>query len=86
MLRIDAEGMQKGLMEALFIECEVLTDWLWTQVESKAPPEVDRSRIHKEVLAVGGQVHGIVSAGGMGALITEWGSGSLADTNVSGTE
>ena len=35
--------------------------------------------IEKEIWAVGSQVMGTVSAGGIGALTTEWGSGSLAD-------
>jgi len=80
-LKIDSEAMYKGLQTALLVECETLTDWLWTQVQSQAPPEVDRSQIHKEVIVVAGQVIGTVSAGGMMALMTEWGSGSLADTS-----
>lgn len=79
-LRIDAQGMYKGLQTALLVECETLTDWLWTQIQSLAPPEVDRAQIHKEVVMVAEQAIGTVSAGGMMALITEWGSGSLADT------
>lgn len=79
MLTIDSEGMKAGLQVALLAECEALTDWLWTQVQGKAPPEVDRGRIHKEVATVAGQVIGTVFAGGMMALVTEWGSGSLAD-------
>ena len=71
--------MQTALHEAIFLECEALTDWLWTQVQSKAPPEVRRDMMGKEVLKVGGQVIGRVLAGGMMALVTEWGSGSLAD-------
>lgn len=81
MLRIDAEGMKLGLMEALFIECEVITDWLWTQVQGKAPPEVNRDMIGKDVVMMGGYVVSKVWAGGIGALTTEWGSGSLADTS-----
>ncbi len=81
MFRIDAEAMYKGLQVALLAECEVLTDWLWTQVQSKAPPEVNRDLIHKEVAMVAGQTIGAVSAAGMMALITEWGSGSLADSH-----
>jgi len=81
MLKIDSQAMYKGLQTALLVECETLTDWLWTQIQSLAPPEVDRSMIHKEVTMVAGQAIGIVSAGGIGALITEWGSGSLADTS-----
>lgn len=79
MLKIDSQAMYKGLQTALLVECETLTDWLWTQVQSKAPPQVDRSMIHKEVVIVAGNVMGTVSAGGIGALTTEWGSGSLAD-------
>lgn len=79
MLVFDIEGMKIGLMEALYIECETLTDWLWSQVQGKAPPQVDRSMIHKEIVMVAGNVMGTVSAGGIGALTTEWGSGSLAD-------
>ncbi len=82
-LRIDSQAMAKGLEIMLLAECEILTDWLWSQVQSKAPPEVDRSRIHKEVVTIAGQVIGTVSAGGMMALVTEWGSGSLADTSNS---
>jgi len=81
MLKIDSEAMYKGLQTALLVECETLTDWLWTQVQAQAPPEVDRSQIHKEIIVVAGNVIGTVSAGGMMALITEWGSGSLADTS-----
>jgi len=81
MLKIDSQAMYKGLQTALLVECETLTDWLWTQVQSQAPPEVDRSQIHKEVIVVAGNAIGTVSAGGMQALITEWGSGSLADTS-----
>lgn len=80
-IRIDAEAMKLGLMEALFEECGVLTTWLWEQVQSKAPPEVNRTMIGKEVVNMGGYVVGKVWAGGIGALTTEWGSGSLADTS-----
>ena len=79
MLNFDIEGMKLGLMEAVYKECAELTHWLWTQVESMAPPEVHRDMIEQEVLLVGGYVVGAVSAGGIGALTTEWGSGSLAD-------
>ncbi len=78
-LRIDSQAMAKGLEIMLLAECEILTDWLWSQVQSKAPPEVRRDMIHKEVMVIAGQVVGIVSASGIGALTTEWGSGSLAD-------
>lgn len=81
MLKIDSEAMAKGLQLALLAECETLTDWLWSQVQSKAPPEVRRDMIHKEVKAMAGYVMGTVSAGGMMALVTEWGSGSLADAS-----
>lgn len=81
MLRIDAEGMKKGLMLAVYAECEASTDWLWAQVQSKAPPEVNRAMIGKDVVMMGGHVVGKVWAGGIGALTTEWGSGSLADTS-----
>ena len=81
MLKIDSQAMYKGLQTALLVECETLTNWLWTQVQSQAPPEVDRAQIHKEVVVVAGTVMGTVSAHGMQALITEWGSGSLADTS-----
>lgn len=81
MLRIDAEGMAKGLQLALFEECETLTNWLWMQVQGGAPPEVDRSQVYQKVVMVGNEVIGTIVAGGMGALITEWGSGSLADTS-----
>ncbi len=80
-IRIDAEGMQLGLMEALFLECEALTNWIWAQVRGKAPPEVDRDVIFQEVVTMGGYVYGTVEAHGMMALTTEWGSGSLADTS-----
>ena len=73
--------MAKGLQTMLLAECEALTDWLWAQVQDKAPPEVNRDMIHREVTVVAGQVVGIVSAGGIGALTTEWGSGSKADTS-----
>lgn len=80
-IRIDSQAMAKGLQTMLLVECEALTDWLWSQVQSKAPPEVRRDMIHKEVMVIAGQVVGIVSASGIGALTTEWGSGSLADTS-----
>lgn len=81
MLKIDSEGMEKALMAALYAECEILTDWLWGQVQMKAPPEARRDMMQKEVFVLGGYVYGRVSAGGIGALTTEWGSGSLADTS-----
>lgn len=81
MLRIDSQAMEQALKTALLIECETLTDWLWQQVQSVAPPEVRRDMIHKEVVVIAGQVVGTVSAGGMMALVTEWGSGSMADTS-----
>lgn len=81
MITIDAEAMQKGLFDMLFEECVTLTDWLWDQVNSMAPPEVSRDMVEKEVVKMGGQVIGTVAAGGMMALVTEWGSGSLADTS-----
>jgi hypothetical protein len=80
-IRIDSQAMAKGLQTMLLVECEALTDWLWSQVQGKAPPEVRRDMIHKEVKAMAGYVMGTVSAGGMMALVTEWGSGSLADTS-----
>lgn len=79
MLKIDSQAMEQALKTALLVECETLTDWLWQQVQSVAPPEVRRDMIHKEVVIIAGQVVGTVSVGGMQALITEWGSGSLAD-------
>ena len=79
MLNFDIEGMKLGLMEVLYKECAELTHWIWTQVGSMAPPEVRRDMIEQDVLMVGGMVFGTVSAGGIGALTTEWGSGSLAD-------
>ena len=81
MLKIDSQAMEQALKTALLVECETLTDWLWQQVQSVAPPEVRRDMIHKEVVTIAGQVIGTVSAGGMMALVTEWGSGSLADTS-----
>jgi hypothetical protein len=81
MITIDAEAMQKGLFDMLLAECITLTDWLWDQVNQLAPPEVRRDMIEKEVIKMGGQVVGTVAAGGMMALVTEWGSGSLADTS-----
>lgn len=81
MLQIDAEGIKTGLMEALYAECETLTNWLWMQVQGEAPPEVDRSQVYQNVVVTGTEVLGTIIAGGMGALITEWGSGSLADTS-----
>jgi hypothetical protein len=79
MITIDAEAMQKGLFDMLLAECITLTDWIWDQVNQLAPPEVRRDMIEKEVIKMGGQVVGTVAAGGMMALVTEWGSGSLAD-------
>lgn len=79
MFRIDAQGMYKGLQSALFAECVTLTDWLWMQMQGKAPPQVDRSQMEKEVVMVKDTIIGKISAGGLQALITEWGSGSLAD-------
>ena len=79
MIRIDSEGMAKALLLAVYAESEILTDWLWMQVQEKAPPQVNREMIHKEVKLIGDRVLGTVSAGGIGALTTEWGSGSLAD-------
>lgn len=81
MFKIDAQALAEALTKAIFIECEVLTDWLWTQVNTKAPPEVRRDMIGKEILAIAETVVGRVWAGGIGALTTEWGSGSLADTS-----
>ncbi len=81
MLKIDSQAMAKALQTRLLVECETLTDWLWTQIHSKAPPEVNRGMIHKEVMTMAGQVVGVVSVAGIGALTTEWGSGSLADTS-----
>jgi len=81
MFRIDSQAMYKGLQTALLVECETLTNWLWAQVQAQAPPEVDRDVIFKEVVIMGGQVCGTVESHGMQALITEWGSGSLADTS-----
>ena len=81
MLRIDSQRIIEDLTLAYTAEIEVLTDWLWSQVQSKAPPQVDRSRINKEVKVIAGKIISEVSAGGLQALITEWGSGSLADTS-----
>lgn len=81
MIQIDSAGMAKGLLLAVYAECEILTEWLWSQIGMKAPPEVRRDMIHQEVIIMGNTVIGTVSAGGMQALITEWGSGSLADTS-----
>jgi len=81
MLKIDSQAMYKGLQTALLVECETLTNWIWSQVQGQAPPEVDRDVIFQEVTAVGGYVYGTVEAHGMMALVTEWGSGSLADTS-----
>ena len=78
-IKIDAEAMNQGLMEALYEECAILTNWVWEQSHSLAPPQVDRARMHKEVVKVGGVVIGRFYARGIQALITEWGSGSLAD-------
>ena len=73
--------MAADLFLMLMEECEVQTDWLWAQVHSLAPAEVNRDMINREVKVIAGQVVGIVSAAGIGALTTEWGSGSLADTS-----
>jgi len=79
MLKFDIAGMKTGLMEALFVECNEITTWLLSQVQGIAPSEVDRAQMGKEVFVIGGQVFGSVWAGGVGALTTEWGSGSLAN-------
>lgn len=79
MLKINSEAMYKGLQLDLIEVCEEMTDWIWAQAEAIAPPQVDRAQMHKEVVVVAGTVVGTFSAGGMQALITEWGSGSLAD-------
>lgn len=81
MLKIDSKALAEALTLAVVEECNTLTDWIWTQVQSKAPPEVRRDMIGKEVSIIAGKVVGSVWAGGMGALTTEWGSGSLADTS-----
>ena len=81
MLKIDSEAMYKGLQTALLVECETLTNWIWAQVQGQAPAEVDRDVIFQEVVVMGSYVCGTVEAHGMQALITEWGSGSLADTS-----
>ncbi len=78
-IRIDSEGMNKGLRLALLEECETLTNWLWMQAQGET--EIDRSQVYQEVTAMGDEVMGIISAGGMMSLIKEWGSGSLADTS-----
>lgn len=81
MLKINSKALVEDLTLAIMAECDTLTDWLWTQVSSKAPPQVRRDMIGKEVTVIAGKVVGRVWAGGMGALTTEWGSGSLADTS-----
>jgi len=79
MLKFDVKAMVDDLNKVYLYEIEVLTDWLWAQVQAKAPPEVRRDMIGKEIKIIGNQVIGTVWAGGIGALTTEWGSGSLAD-------
>lgn len=79
MLKFDTQALIQGLNVAITKEINVLTDWLWSQVQSKAPPQVDRAQVHKQVSVVAGMIVGEVSAAGIGALTTEWGSGSLAD-------
>lgn len=79
MLRIYKDALMFDLTVAYIREIERLTDWIWTQVNSKAPKEVDRNRVNLEVKTIGNFIIGEVSAAGIGALTTEWGSGSLAD-------
>lgn len=81
MLTMDVDALAKAIKATILAETEELTDWIWTQVESEAPAEVDRAMMGREVLFIGNQIVGQVWAGGMQALITEWGSGSKADTS-----
>lgn len=83
-IKFDAASFLAKFKQAYAEEIADITNWLEQQAMSMAPVEVDRLKIQSEVVEIGNELLGKVSAGGMGALITEWGSGSEMDLSNEG--
>jgi len=78
-LSFDTHGFTRDLKNAIAEEILELTILLETEAKQFAPEEVDQSQITAWVTEEANRIIGRVEAGGMGALITEHGSGSKAD-------
>lgn len=78
-LSFDTTGYTRDLKNALAEEILELTILMEAEAKQFAPEEVDQSQITAWVTEEANRILGQVEAGGMGALITEWGSGSESD-------
>lgn len=78
-IKFDTVSLIAAFKKAYAEEIIEITDWLYQQAMSVAPTIVDRAKIQKSVVKIGNELIGHVEAGGMGALITEWGSGVNMD-------
>jgi hypothetical protein len=78
-LSFNTRGFAQDIKMALAEEILELTILLETEARQFAPNEVDRSRITSWVTEEVNRILGRVEAGGVGALVTEHGSGSKSD-------
>lgn len=78
-LKFSKAQFLNDLIRAFAEEVAAMTNLLYQEATSLAPKEVDRSKIEKWLIAEANQIVGKVTAGGTGALTTEWGSGTKMD-------